>query len=101
MKFRKQKGISKLVPLLLSFAVAVIVLGVGAQILGGIQNTQIRSDLLTNVTGGNNYTVGGNITGKGLSGLSTIGDFLPTIATVIAAVVVIGLVLAIGLSRKQ
>ena len=66
----------------LAFAVAVIIVSVAAQVLGQIQTTQTSASYEYNVTE------------KGLSGMKTLGDWFPTIATIIAAVVIIVLIVS-------
>jgi hypothetical protein len=80
MVFWTKKGytIKDLVPLALMFVVATIALSVGADILARIQSGQ---------SAGYAY----NVTTAGLTGMGTLGNYLPTIALVIAASVVIGI----------
>jgi hypothetical protein len=60
--------------------VAAIILSMGASILASLQATQTANTL--------QY----NITGKGLTGLGTFGDWLPLIALVVVASIVIGVI---------
>ena len=66
--------------LALSFVVLTIILSMGGEILSAIQTDQTAN--------GSAY----NVTGKGLEGVSTFGDWLPTVAIVVASAVVIGVV---------
>ena len=64
----------------LALVVAVIVTSIGAQILGQISTTQTA----------NSYEK--NVTTKGQDALKNLGDWLPTIGLIVAAVVVIGII---------
>jgi len=64
----------------LGFVVVAIVISMGGEILTELRDTQTA----------NSYAY--NITGQGLEGAETFGDWLPTIAVVIAAAVVIGVI---------
>ena len=64
----------------ITFVVIAIVIAIGATIIEEVQSSQ---------TG--NLTAY-NVSSKGLSGMKTFGDWLPTIATVVAAAVVIGVI---------
>jgi hypothetical protein len=66
----------------LAFAVIAIVLGVGATILAQVQTTQ------------DSLTIAYNATGYGLTGVSTISQWLPIIAVIVAAAVVIGIIVS-------
>lgn len=78
----KLKGfsIAALGSLAIVFVVATIIIAFGAQILG-----EIRADQ-TNATWENNVTI------SGLDALSTFGDWLPTLALVVVAAIIIGVV---------
>ena len=60
--------------------VAAIILSLGASILTSLQGQQTAN------------TVAYNITGKGLTGLVTFGDWIPLIALVVVASIVIGVI---------
>jgi len=78
------------VPGLVIVAVTIaIVLGVGATILDGIQDTQTASSLAF------------NITGDGLSGLEDLSGWQTTWMVILAAVVVLGLVAFFRTSAKD
>ena len=66
--------------LALAFVVAGIVIAMTAEILGQVRSTQSAD------------TYQYNVTSKGLEGAKTFGDWLPTIAVVVAAAVVIGVI---------
>ena len=67
--------------LALAFAVAAIIISMGAEILGQVRTTQT-----------NNTSYQYNVTTKALTGTKTFGDWLPTIAVVVAAAIVIGVI---------
>jgi len=72
----------------IAIVVAAVILGLGATILEKIQGTQ---------------TVNGtafNSTGFGLQGMVTMAEFLPTIAIVAVAAIVIGIIL-VFFGRRQ
>ncbi len=66
--------------LALAFVVAAIVISLGAEILAQVLSTQTAA------------TYEYNVTTQGLVGAETFGDWLPTIAVVVAAAVVIGVI---------
>ena len=65
----------------ITLVVTAIVIGIGATILTSIQNGQVVG------------TVAYNSSGYGLTGLQTISSYMPTIALVAVAAVVIGIIL--------
>ncbi len=73
--------ISDLGTIAIALVVAAIILGMGATILEKIQDTQ--------TTDGTAY----NSSGFGLVGLNTMAEFIPTIAIVAVAAIVIGIIL--------
>ena len=73
--------ISDIGTIAIALVIAAIILGLGATILEQIQGTQ---------------TINGtafNSSGFGLTGLSTMAEFIPTIAIVAVAAIVIGIIL--------
>ncbi len=80
-KKAQQFTISDLGTIAIALVVATIILGLGATILEKIQSTQ---------------TINGtafNSSGFGLTGMTTMSEFLPTIAIVAVAAIVIGIIL--------
>ena len=80
-KKAQQFTISDLGTIAIALVVATIILGLGATILEKIQGTQ---------------TINGtafNSSGFGLTGMVTMSEFLPTIAIVAVAAIVIGIIL--------
>ena len=73
--------ISDLGTIAIALVVAAIILGMGATILEKIQGTQ--------ATDGTAY----NSSAFGLTGLNTMAEFIPTIAIVAVAAIVIGIIL--------
>ena len=65
----------------IALVVAAVILGLGATILEKIQGTQTLN------------ATAYNSTGYGLTGLSTMAEFIPTIAIVAVAAIVIGIIL--------
>ena len=76
--------ISDLGTIAIALVVAAVILGMGATILEKIQSTQ------SNVSGAD---TGYNVSNYGLTGLSTMAEFIPTIAIVAVAAIVIGIIL--------
>jgi hypothetical protein len=72
--------IKDLAPIAIAFVVIAIVLGVGADVLDTIQDSQTENSTAYNASG------------NGLSGLEELSGWLPTLATVVAASVVIGVI---------
>ena len=83
----KMKGysLSDMPVLAIVFVVLAITVGVGAGLMAQVQTLQLNN------TGGT--TIASNISGQGLTGLTTFGTWLPTIALVLCASVVIGILL--------
>ena len=73
--------ISDLGTIAIALVVAVIILGLGATILTEIQKTQ--------TSGKHAY----NASAEGLTGLTTMSSFIPTIAIVAVSAIVIGIIL--------
>jgi len=86
----KKKGqrsftISDLGTIAIALVVAAVILGMGATILSKLQ------DLTTgNGTAG---TASFNVSRQGIDGITTIAEFLPTIAIVAVAAIVIGIII--------
>jgi len=70
--------------LAIAFVIVAVIVSVGATILVGVQDSQ------TNTTAGR--TLAYNITADALDGQESLGDWLPTIATVLGAAVILGIV---------
>ena len=82
MKMKTKKGLSvaQLGGLALAFVIVAVIIGVGATIITEIQ------------TGQTSLSIAYNVSDQGLEGLETMGDWLPTIAVIISAAVVIGVI---------
>ena len=72
--------ISDLGTIAIALVVAAIILGMGATILEKIQETQVTDKTAFNASG------------FGLTGMSTMAEFIPTIAIVAVAAIVIGII---------
>ena len=90
--FKHKKGqaftLSDLGNVGIALVVAAIILGLGATVLASIQATQTTN------------SVAFNATGYGLTGVSTLASYVPTIAIVAAAAVVIGIILVFFARRS-
>jgi hypothetical protein len=80
MKLDKKGQVGLLRTAGLALVVVTIIVSVGAQVLGEIQDTQTANSLEA------------NITGQGLDALDQLSQFFIVIAVVVAAVVIIALV---------
>ncbi len=93
MNKKGQLGIQSLGAVAIILIVAAIIIAIGAEILDNVQ-TQIEGD----TTGGDslvcglNGTAAYNATCGGLAGANTFGDWLDTIALIIVAAIVIGII---------
>lgn len=86
----------------LGFVVIAIIIGIGGTILQNVENQQCKTGVAgTGTTGvnpatgqcyANASTIASNSTDQGLTGINTFGTWLPTIAVILAASVVIGII---------
>ena len=72
----------------ITLVVTSIVVAIGATILANIQSTQTAG------------SVAANASGYGLTGINTLASYLPTVALVAVAAVVIGIIL-VFFARRQ
>lgn len=79
---KKNYSLQDLAPLAIAFVVIAIVLGIGGTILTDIQNS----------SGATENDTAWNSTGSGITALGTLSAWLPTIAIIVAAAVVVGIV---------
>ena len=86
---KKGLGLADAPPAVIMLVVIAIVLGIGASILTTVQNGQTAG------------TVAYNASGNGLTGINTFSGWVPTIAIVLAASLVIGLVMAYLAFRRD
>ena len=94
----KQAGLSMLGTAVTTLLITIITIGIGASIL---ENYSESLDCTGNCTlgdqdnpvtaNGSTYSAAFNITTKGIKGIGNLAEWFPTIAIVLAAVVVIGL----------
>ena len=75
---KKGYSIGDLPTLAIMLGVGIIVLSIGAQIVGEVKGTQTAN------------TAEYNVSDKGLEGMQKVGDWLPTIGLVVGAVIIIG-----------
>jgi hypothetical protein len=100
-------SLKDLVPLTIMFLITVIAISVGSQIIGGIAQSQgCNTGYTYNTTSGRceNTTSGfasgagmtsaGNVSYAGLQGTQTFGNYLPTIAIVLAASIIVGILVS-------
>jgi len=78
--------------LAISFVVFVVAISVGGGVLSGLQTSQLTTAGAT--------TVASNATGQGLVGITNLSAQSGVIGTVLAAVVVIGLLMGAFMMRK-
>ena len=83
MKLKSSKGalsLGDMGGLAIAFITVAIIIGIGGTIMTSVQATQTVS------------TVAYNASTKALTGIGYFGDWLPTIATIVAAAVVLGVI---------
>ncbi len=73
-------GLGQMATMAIAFVILAIVIGIGGTVLDEVQDTQ--------TTNGVAY----NATESGLDGIETFGDWLPTIAVILASALVIGII---------
>jgi len=78
-------SISDLGTIAIALVVAAVILGLGGTILEKIQSTSVGN--------GTTGTIAYNASRFGLLGLNTMAEFIPTIAIVAVAAIVIGIIL--------
>ena len=96
----KGLSVAQMGGLALAFVLVIVILGVGGTILTEIQSSQCTGGAAGWEggycgTGGdqmNTSTLASNVSAAGLEGVETMGDWLPTIAVIISAAVVIGVI---------
>ena len=86
-KNRKGYTVSDLLPLAVAFVVVAIAISMGAEVLGEIRTGQTS----------NSYER--NATTEGLDALNELSGWLPTIALIVAAAVIIGIIV-VYLARR-
>jgi hypothetical protein len=79
---RKGLSMQDMSAYVLALVVVAVILGVGATILTQVQTTQTSG------------TTAYNATGYGLTGTGTLSQWLPIIAVIVAAAVVIGVIVS-------
>jgi lipoprotein signal peptidase len=86
-------NLQDLAPLAIAFVFVAIVLGIGADVLTSIQSGQGYTTVGNTGCNSTSHSACGiafNATGNGLSSVDELSGWLPTIALVVAAAVVIG-----------
>ena len=86
-KTRKGYTVSDLLPLAVAFVVVAIAISMGAEVLGEIRDGQTAN------------TYERNATTDGLESLAELSSWLPTIALIVAAAVIIGIIV-VYLARR-
>ena len=81
----------------LVFVVVAVILGVTATILSQVQETQCLvggsgTDPATGLCYANSTTTASNATAAGVTGISTLSQWVPIIAVIVAAAIVIGII---------
>ena len=78
MRHKKGYKLNDLLPIALIFVVATIAIAIGASIIDSVQSDQTSN------------SVAYNISGFGLEGMTELGSWMPTLALVVSAAIVIG-----------
>jgi len=73
-------NLNMLVPVGILFVVAAIALSLGADVVSNVQGDQVAG------------TYAHNVSGYGLDGMQELASWIPTIALVVAAAIIIGIV---------
>jgi len=73
-------SLNQMATMAISFVILAIIIGIGGTVLDEVQDTQSTNGIAYNATE------------SGLEGIETFGDWLPTIAVIIAAALVIGII---------
>jgi len=81
-------GVNTLLPLGILFVVVAIAFGLGAQVLGEIQDDQVAD------------TYEYNASQSGLQAVDELAGWLPTIGLVVAAAIIIGVVITFLAARR-
>lgn len=79
---KKAMTMRDLLPLALLFVVTAIGISIGADVINSVYSKQTANSYASNVSV------------QGLTGMTTLGQWLPTIALVLAAAVVIGILVS-------
>ena len=80
-----------LLPIALIMAVAIIATAISADVVSDIQDDQISNTAGCNSTAKTSCGYGYNVSASGLEGLQELGSWFPTIALVVAAAIIIGI----------
>lgn len=93
----KGLSINDMGQLALIFVVVAVIIGITGTILSGVISNQctggsVGYNATTGLCLAASTTLASNATSQGLTGVDTFGDWLPTIAVVLAAAVVIGVI---------
>lgn len=97
---KKGQSLNALAAIGITFVVVAIVLSFGAQILGELQEDTVTGEANCNATSTTACGVEYNISGYGVESVADMGEWLPTIALVVIAAVIIGIVVTF-LGRRQ
>ena len=89
---RKGISVGQFGGLALAFVVVAIIISVGADIEQQIVEGQCTWNTSTMDCVAGTTTTGSNVTSEAMDGLTTFGEWLPTVAVIIAAAVVIGVI---------
>ena len=103
MKSKKGFAVGDLMPLAIAFVVISITIGLGATVLSDIQEDQCNDGGWFNETSGqccssvldcvnSSESIAYNSSGSGLTALDTFSGWLPTVALVVIAAVIIGII---------
>lgn len=83
-------SLGDLAPAAIAFVLVAVVIAVGSDVLSDVREDQVTGTVGCNSTSTVDCGVAYNATTSGLEGLDTFSGWLPTIALVIAAAIVIG-----------
>ena len=98
---RSKRGyqVGDLLPLGLAFVVLAIALSFGSDILQDIRWSQCTENTTTHLCVSGTDTAASNVSGQGLTALQTYADWMPTVALVCIAAIIVGIII-VYLARR-
>lgn len=88
---KKGYTVKDLLPVAMLIVISAVAIGIGAQVLGSVNDDYVTGAAGCNSTSKANCGYAYNATDAGLTGSTELASWIPTIALVIAAAIVIGI----------
>lgn len=89
-RLQRKGQLGQAIPAVVTLVSLAVIVGVGLTVLQEVQETQFAG---IDAAGNQTTTVASNATADGIAGLATFSSFQTTIAVIVVAVIVIGLLL--------